>query len=180
MLFCGSFVLWHLPGPYRIPAAARYLAGLVALSFFGAGLAFWSAVAAPARVRRLGHGLALLMVVTAAVISGLPGALMTFAPRLLYPVSADTAAICGLTPFEDQQLAGLLMWIPMDAAFFAVAAWLFVAWLREAERQASFAGRRAAQLSLGLVARAAAHRLQRGDRRRRRQAGNALAPRGRG
>ena len=35
----------------------------------------------------------------------------------------------------------------MDAAFFAVAAWLFVAWLREAERQASFAGRQAAQVS---------------------------------
>ena len=146
LLFCGSFVLWHLPGPYQVLLRHDILRGLVAMSFFGAGLAFWTAVAAPAHVRRLGHGLALLMVVTAAVISGLPGALMTFAPRLLYPVSADTAALCGLTAFEDQQLAGLLMWIPMDAAFFAVAAWLVVAWLREAERRASFVGRRAEQL----------------------------------
>jgi cytochrome c oxidase assembly factor CtaG/cytochrome c2 len=173
VLFCGSFVLWHLPGPYEYLLRHDTLQVLVALSFFGAGLAFWSAVAAPARVRRLGHGLALLMVVTAAVISGLPGALMTFAPRLLYPVSADTAAICGLTPFEDQQLAGLLMWIPMDVAFFAVAAWLFMAWLREAERQAFYAGRQAAQVSavLLLVLLLAGCNQEIG----RDQAGNALA-----
>jgi cytochrome c oxidase assembly factor CtaG/cytochrome c2 len=174
MLFCGSFVLWHLPGPYEYLLQHDTLRALVALSFFGAGLAFWSAVAAPTRVRRLGHGLALLMVVTAAVISGLPGALMTFAPRLLYPVSADTAAICGLTPFEDQQLAGLLMWIPMDAAFFAVAAWLFVAWLREAERQVSFTGHQAARVSsvllLVLLLTGCNEEIGRG------QAGNASAP----
>ena len=174
VLFCGSFVLWHLPGPYEYLLRHDALRALVALSFFGAGLAFWSVVAAPAHVRRLGHGLALLMVVTAAVISGLPGALMTFAPRLLYPVSADTAAICGLTPFEDQQLAGLLMWIPMDAAFFAVAAWLFVAWLREAERKASFAGRRAAQLSAALVLSLLLAGCN--DEIGRAQAGNASAP----
>jgi hypothetical protein len=150
------------------------LRGLVAVSFFGVGLAFWTAVLAPAHVRRLGHGLALLMVVTAAVISGLPGALMTFAPRLLYPVSADIAALCGLTPFEDQQLAGLLMWIPMDAAFFAVAAWLFLAWLREAERKASFAGRRAAQLSAALLLSLLLAGCN--DEIGRAQAGNASAP----
>jgi cytochrome c2 len=174
LLFCGSFVVWHLPGPYQVLLRHDVLRGLVAVSFFGAGLAFWTAVLAPAHVRRVGHGLALLMVVTAAVISGLPGALMTFAPRLLYPVSADTAALCGLTAFEDQQLAGLLMWIPMDAAFFAVAAWLFLAWLREAERKASFAGHRAAQLSAALLLSLLLAGCN--DEIGRAQAGNASAP----
>jgi cytochrome c oxidase assembly factor CtaG/cytochrome c2 len=146
-LLCGSFVLWHLPGPYQFVLQHDALRGLVAASFVAAGVAFWTAVTVRARVRPLGHGFALLLVVTAAVISGLPGALMTFAPHLLYPVSADTAALCGLTPLEDQQLAGLLMWIPMDAIFFAVAACLFVAWLRQDEWRVTLPDGRAARLS---------------------------------
>ena len=150
ILFCGSFVLWHLPGPCTNSCCGTIPCGGSSRSASSApGSRSGARSPRPRMCAASGHGLALLMVVTAAVISGLPGALMTFAPRLLYPVSADTAALCGLTPFEDQQLAGLLMWIPMDAAFFAVAAWLFVAWLREAERRASLAGRRAEQAMLG-------------------------------
>ena len=77
VLFCGSVVLWHLPAPYRFALRHDALQGLITLSFFAVGLAFWTAVTAPSHVPRLGHGFALLMVVTAAVISGLPGALMT-------------------------------------------------------------------------------------------------------
>ena len=147
ILFCGSVVLWHLPGPYQFVLRHDALRGLVSLSFFAAGFAFWTTVAAPAHARRLGHGLALLMVVTAAVISGLPGALMTFAPHMLYSVTADSASLCGLTPLEDQQLAGLLMWIAMDAVFFTAAACLFLAWLHEAERRVSAPVRQAGLLS---------------------------------
>jgi cytochrome c2 len=122
---------------------------IAASSFFLAGLIFWEAVLAPARLRRLGHGTALLMVVSAAVVGSLPGALMTFAPRLLYPMDADTLAICALTPLEDQELGGLVMWIVMDAIFFAIAGWLFVAWLRAAERSANL--RMAARASLPVL-----------------------------
>ena len=59
---------------------------------------------------------------------------MTFAPQSLYALGSDPFPICGLTVLEDQHLAGLIMWIPMDAIFIAVAAWLFVAWFRDAER----------------------------------------------
>jgi cytochrome c oxidase assembly factor CtaG len=40
-----------------------------------------------------------------------------------------------LTPLGDQQLAGLIMWIPMDVVLFGVAAWLFTAWLRGMDRR---------------------------------------------
>ena len=85
--------------------------------------------------------------------------LMAGAPKA--SVAADS------TPFEDQQLAGLLMWIPMDGAFFAVAGWLFVAWLGEAEHRATLAGRRAALL-LVLLRRTAQRRSGIGCRRPRR------------
>ncbi len=154
LMFSGAFIVWHLPAPYQATLQHAGLRALAAVTFFVAGLVFWRAVLAPAPSRRLGHGLALLMVVSAAVIGSLPGALMSFAPRLLYATGVDTAAICGLTPLEDQQLAGVLMWVPMDTACFAIAGWLFVAWMREAERTVTLrmAARTSVPMLLGVLA----------------------------
>ncbi len=152
--FAGAFIVWHLPAAYQWSLDDGRAHALSSLTFFLAGLAFWHAVLAPAALRRLGHGLALLMVVSAAVIGSLPGALMTFAPRLLYATGVDTVAICGLSPIEDQALGGVIMWVAMDAAFFTIAGWLFVAWMRAAERAVTLrmAGRASLPVVVGIVA----------------------------
>jgi hypothetical protein len=49
------------------------------------------------------------------VHSGLLGALITLSPGALY----DAAELWGLSAIEDQQLAGLLMWVPMGAVYSA-------------------------------------------------------------
>jgi putative membrane protein len=136
-LLCGSFLVWHLPRPYAATVYDDGLRWLALLSFFLTALAFWAAVMNRAQIRRFGHAPAMALVLAAAVVGGLPGALMTFAPRLLYANIPDPLPVCGLTAIEDQRLAGLIMWIPMDAIFVAAAAWLFVAWFAEAERSAS-------------------------------------------
>jgi cytochrome c oxidase assembly factor CtaG len=71
-----------------------------------------------------------------AVHTGLLGALLAFSPTLWYPVYALTARAWGLTPLEDQQLAGLVMWIPASVSYLVGALALFAAWLRETERRA--------------------------------------------
>jgi putative membrane protein len=40
-----------------------------------------------------------------------------------------------LSPLEDQQLAGLLMWVPAGVIFIAGGLFFFAAWLRESERR---------------------------------------------
>jgi hypothetical protein len=60
-------------------------------------------------------------------------ALMILAPRPLYPNQTIGASTWGLTPMEDQQLAGLVMWIPAGLAFLAAICWLFMRWMRDAE-----------------------------------------------
>jgi putative membrane protein len=73
-----------------------------------------------------------------AVHSGVLGALLTFSPHLWYPVYAtarSAASAFGLTPLEDQQLAGLLMWVPSGAIFIAGGLFFFAAWLTESERR---------------------------------------------
>jgi cytochrome c oxidase assembly factor CtaG len=44
----------------------------------------------------------------------------------------------GLTPLEDQQLAGLLMWVPAGVLLAAGALVLFAAWLRESDRRTRY------------------------------------------
>jgi putative membrane protein len=68
------------------------------------------------------------------------GALMTVAPRVWY--APYVAAREGwLTPLEDQQLAGLLMWVPASFTFVAGALVLFAAWLRQSDRLSRFASK---------------------------------------
>jgi len=76
-----------------------------------------------------------LYVFTAGLPGGLLGALLTFAGRPLYATQSAGAPLWGLTPLEDQQLAGLIMWMPGALFYLCVAGWLFVGWLRTEERR---------------------------------------------
>lgn len=133
-----SFVLWlwHLPGPYTWALQNKAMHVAEHASFFLASLAFWNLVIAPYGRRALSHGAALLYVASMAVQNGLLGALLTFAAHSLYPVHAAVTAFYGLTPLEDQQLAGVIMWVPASAIHLWTLGALFVVWLETPERRA--------------------------------------------
>jgi cytochrome c oxidase assembly factor CtaG/cytochrome c2 len=139
--FCGIFVFWHAPGPYQWALDNNAVHISEHLTFFVSSLAFWSIVLAP-HGRRLDHGSTLLFIVSTAILSGLPGALMIFAPRPLYPGHAAGVARWGLTLLEDQQLAGLIMWIPAGAAYVLATALVFLKWLNDSEARAIANARR--------------------------------------
>ena len=132
--FCGSIAFWHLPRLYRIAVNDEGLHVIMHLSFLAAGLLFWSVVLEPSGKRRLDFGRSILFVFSAAMVTGIPGALLIFARRVMYQ-DPNAAMTFGLSPLEDQQLAGLIMWIPMDLVLFGVAGALFVAWLSSADRR---------------------------------------------
>ena len=132
--FCGSIGFWHLPKLYRMAVDHESLHVLMHLSFLAAGLLFWSVVLEPSGKRRLDFGRSILFVLSAAMVTGIPGALLNFAHRLIYQ-EPSASVVFGLTPLQDQQLAGLIMWIPMDLVLFGVAGALFVAWLSSADRR---------------------------------------------
>ena len=72
---------------------------------------------------------------TTALHSGLLGALITLARSVWYPAYRGTTASWGLTPLEDQQLGGLIMWVPACSVYLVAGLALFAAWLRESERR---------------------------------------------
>lgn len=135
LLFAAAFVFWHLPGPYRWAWQNEAVHVLEHLCLFLAAFAFWLVVIEPAGRRHLDFGARMLFVATMALISSLPGALLFLAGRPLYDVHAMTTKAFGLTPLQDQQLAGLIMWIPAGMVYLVAIAVLFVRWLDDADQR---------------------------------------------
>jgi putative membrane protein len=125
-------VLWLWHAPQLFDRALRSEAWHVAqhLSFLGAALLFWWALVFRRAGTRAYGGAALCLFVTA-LAGGFLGAAMALSISPWYArYAALGLAPFGLTPVEDQQLAGLLMWIP-GGLIHTLAALLFMAkWLR--------------------------------------------------
>jgi putative membrane protein len=150
ILFCGVFVFWHLPRPYLWGLSYEAAHFLEHASFLLTALAFWTIVIEPSGERRLGYAATLIYLTVIVVLSDMPGALMVLSPRLLYPIHEAGAAAWGLTPMQDQALAGLIMWIPAGAIYLGAAIWLFVKLLQASDRR-SVNLRRAASSAMAIL-----------------------------
>jgi putative membrane protein len=133
-LHTAALWVWHLPSLYQAALVDGVVHAAEHASFFGTAILFWWTVVVSGARGRLDRGVGVLYVFTMAMQSGLLGALMTFSPVPWYPIYGASVRAWGLTPIEDQQLAGLIMWIPTGLAYTAVALALFAAWLGDAER----------------------------------------------
>ena len=129
---------WHLPRLYEATLQNDLVHTLQHLSFLGTALLFWWTVLHPAWS---GRGLAMLSLFTAMLHTGALGAILTVSSAVWYPAYAGTTRGWGLTPLEDQQLGGLIMWIPGGAAYLIAALALLGSSLRESERRAPSWGR---------------------------------------
>jgi putative membrane protein len=126
--------IWHLPVLYQATLENEFIHAFQHLSFFGSAALFWWALI-HGRYGRMGYGVSVFYVFATGVHSGVLGALLTFAPSLWYPLYEERTSRWGLSALEDQQLAGLLMWVPAGAIFILLGLALFAAWLGEAERR---------------------------------------------
>lgn len=102
--------LWHAPSLFDLALARDGWHIAQHLSFLITALLFWTAMLRPGPGR---HGVSLLCLFATSAISGALGALMAFSESPWYAgYAAMGMTPAGLTPAEDQQIAGLLMWIP--------------------------------------------------------------------
>jgi putative membrane protein len=105
-------------------------------SFLATALLFWWALFRGAR-NQLGLGafhIALTMVHTSIL-----GALIALSPRILYVAQTKDAPAFGLTPLEDQQIGGLIMWVPMGTLYAAIALAMIGFWMTARARNPSYA-----------------------------------------
>jgi putative membrane protein len=118
-LFAVLLWYWHAPGPYAATFDSTLVYWTMHLTVFGSALWLWTALitrfgSRPAHA--LGAGL------FSTVQMGLLGALVTLSPHALYAPHFATAGLWGLSPLQDQQLGGALMWAPGCVAFLLAAA----------------------------------------------------------
>jgi putative membrane protein len=111
LLATATLWLWHLPAAYDAALADKGLYWVMQASLLAAFLWFWRA--AFSRPGGAGAGWVFL----AYLSMGLLGALLTFAPEALYRTHATSTSPWGLTPLADQQLGGLIMWMPAGVPF---------------------------------------------------------------
>jgi putative membrane protein len=130
---------WHVPAAYEAAVAHPAVHAAEHLSFVGTALLFWWAV-----LHRRGSlarvpGLAMLALFMVSMESGALGALLTFSASPWYRSHLATAPAWGLSAIDDQQIAGLVMWIPGSLAYLAAVAWIFVRWMASSHQTEALA-----------------------------------------
>jgi putative membrane protein len=116
---------WHAPLLFDAAVVNVAMHRLQHLSFLLTALLFWWSV-----LRSSESGVAAWHLFVTMLHTSVLGALMALAPRLLYTAQTATALDWGLTPLEDQQLAGLIMWVPAGTIYAGAALALTAIWIR--------------------------------------------------
>jgi cytochrome c oxidase assembly factor CtaG len=128
-LYAVTLWLWHVPVLYEIALRDPVVHDLQHLSFFATACVFWRVLLGAASRRLHPLGAVFCLFATSLHASAL-GVLLTMSPRAWYVSYAGTTAAWGLTPLEDQQLAGLIMWMPACLVYALLALAIIAVWLQ--------------------------------------------------
>ncbi|MDK4732302.1 cytochrome c oxidase assembly protein [Rhizobium sp. CNPSo 3490] len=117
---------WHAPLLFDAAIESTPLHRLQHLSFFLSAVLFWWPV-----IWKTDRGLAAWHLFVTMLHMSILGALIALSPNVLYVVQTRSSGAWGLSPLEDQQMAGLVMWIPAGIVYAAVALALTALWIRD-------------------------------------------------
>jgi putative membrane protein len=126
--------VWHVPALYEMALADPWIHWLQHVSFFVTALLFWRALL-QGREGERAYGAAVFYLFVTSLHTGFLGILLAFIRRPIYPTQTSGAAEWGLTPLEDQQLAGLFMWIPAGIVYAGAALVLAGLWIAHSSRR---------------------------------------------
>lgn len=126
--------IWHIPFLFQATLESDLVHTMQHASFFGSALLFWWAIIYGNRGLP-SYGAGVLYLFATSIHSGLLGAFLTFTHSVWYPIYSDSTATWGLSPLEDQQLGGLIMWVPAGMVYIIAALIMFAGWLRESEKR---------------------------------------------
>lgn len=113
------FWLWHSPSAYAFALTSHSAYWLMQLSLLGSAIWLWVNALGP----RASTGRALALLFSTVLQMGMLAALLTFSRTPLYDAHLHTTVVFGLSPLEDQQLAGILMWVPAAGPYLLAALW---------------------------------------------------------
>jgi putative membrane protein len=134
ILFTATMWLWHASTLYEAALHNETIHTLEHITFLFTATLFWWVLFKHTRPDRIHYGMTVPFLFLTVLQSGILGALMTFTTQPWYSAYALSAPHWGLTALQDQQLAGLIMWMPGGAVFTLLTIGYFAAWLMALEK----------------------------------------------
>jgi putative membrane protein len=133
LLHAGFLWVWHAAVLYDAALANPVVHAVEHGTFLASALLFWRVVAGPEGRGRVAPGLGVLMVFGMTLQSVFLSVLLTFARQPWYAGYATTTESWGLTHLADQQLAGVIMWVPAGVIYVGAGLALLVTWIGSSE-----------------------------------------------
>jgi putative membrane protein len=136
VLYVALMWLWHVPALYDAALEHGGIHVLEHLSFAAAGLLYWWHLLSPIRSRlRLGGMGPVAYMFSTKMLVGFLGIVLAFSPTLLYDFYGTDGHRWGLSPLDDQHVAGLVMALEQSIVMGIALAWLFARMLAESEAE---------------------------------------------
>ncbi len=137
ILYAGFMWGWHIPTMYDAALRNSYIHAFEHLCFAAAGTLYWWHIMSPIRSRMRLGGLGPVAYMTSTkLLVGLLGIALAFAPASFYPFYEHHPHYWGLSPSEDQSMAGLTMALEQSIVMGIALVVVFVQMLTESEREA--------------------------------------------
>ena len=133
VLYNADFWLWHAPPLYNATLENQNIHILEHLTFIVFGILNWWPIFSQSKdLPRLSIGGQVLYLFLSGMPSVLLGAGLTFSPPLYAPYIA-APRVWGISAATDQQLGGLIMWVPVSIAYIVIMSVLFIRWMQQQE-----------------------------------------------
>ena len=135
-LFLGSLYLWQFPGAFNLALRSDAIHAIMHLTMSGSGFLFWWVIIDPKPHRsRLHYGLRVLYLGLIVLPNTVLGAAITFSGDLLYTGYAEVTQPFGISLATDQQLGGLMLWVPGDMMSIVAAGIVMIMWYQREEAE---------------------------------------------
>jgi putative membrane protein len=136
-LFAFTLWIWHLPVLYEATLYDDLFHDFQHFTFVAVSCLFWRVLMDPVSRLKLNRAVGILYLFLTSLHATLLGVFMTLAPKTWYPFYDSRAPRWKLTGLEDQQVAGLIMWMPACMVYALAAALLLGSWLHKQDETAN-------------------------------------------
>ncbi|MGI8508926.1 MAG: cytochrome c oxidase assembly protein [Gemmatimonadaceae bacterium] len=134
VIFNLTIVVWHLPIFYNAAMADHNIHIAEHLMFMSTAVLMWWPFMSPLpELPRLAYPGQMLYCFLTTIPMSIVAVYISLADHILYPAYAWAPRVWGIMPMVDQQLGGLIMWIPGSSIFYGIMSVVFFKWVARGE-----------------------------------------------
>jgi putative membrane protein len=134
VIFNVTMAAWHIPGAYNLAMAVHPVHIVEHLMFMATAVLMWWPFLSPLpELPRLAYPGQMLYCFLTSLPMSIVAIYIAMADHVLYPAYEAAPRVMALTPLQDQQLGGLIMWVPGGVVFYVILSIVFFKWSRSGE-----------------------------------------------